>query len=159
MKKILTVLLTIAMFVAAPGGALFADEQTIDNSQTSDGTASGSIELEAIIASSYTLKLPLHVDVTENETTINIYAKGNVDGGKKIVIAEDNAGTNVLEDAADKFTDKTLTVTAGSAILGSDINNLDFNIEKGTTMTFEHDALEAGKWTCTLPIVISLENI
>jgi len=151
MKKLLTILLAAAMLVVAPA-TIFADEDNIQELGTDD--ASGTIELEATISSSYTLKLPLKVDVSSNSSTCDIYAKGDVDGSKTIVISEDNAGENVLEDGADLKADKALTVTFGTGIAGSDITS-DYGSAK-ETITIVHDTLQAGSWTCSLPILIKL---
>jgi len=151
MKKLLTILLAAAMLVVAPA-TIFADETNVQ--ELGEDDASGTIELEATISSSYTLKLPLKVDVSETSSTCDIYAKGDVDGSKTIVISEDNAGENVLEDGADLKTDKTLTITFGSGISGADITS-EYGDAK-ETITIVHDALEAGSWTCSLPILISL---
>ena len=153
MKKFLTVLLSAAMLIAAPA-TIFADENIQELGSTDESDVDGSIDLEAIIVSSYTLKLPTKVDVKNNSTTFDIYAKGDVDGAKKIVISEDNAGNNELTDASGVKTAQKLTVSFGQGILGSDIK-ADYDTAK-ETVTVTHDTLLAGSWSCELPIVIQL---
>ena len=153
MKKILTTLLTAAMIVATPA-AIFADEdpQELENPST------GTIKLIASKTSSYTVKLPKVVDVSDNEKVINIYAKGDVDASKKIMVVESSDETHYLKDDAGKKTKKKLTVTAGNGILGSDVGE-DYNNDKYTTLTITHDDIAAGSWTCNLPIVIRLDDV
>ena len=156
MKKILTVLLTTAMMIGAPS-AIFADEQTIaSNAQTEDAT--GTVLLEASKVSSYTVKLPKTVNVSQDTTSFNIYAKGDVDGSKMVVIAEAD-GDHYIKDNAKLKADKKLTVTAGAGIKGADIKNDAYDETKGTTMTIVHNAIEAGTWAGELPIVIKLAAI
>ncbi|MDO5332261.1 MAG: hypothetical protein Q4E99_06230 [Bacillota bacterium] len=156
MKKILTALLAAAMLVVAPA-TLFAEQE--DPNQELETPSSGSIELFATVASSYTLKLPKKVDVSELSTEIKIYAKGDVDAGKKIMVKEkDETGGHSLVDKASKKQAKALTVTAGGGINGGDVG-ASYNDEKYTTLTVVHGNLDAAEWTCNLPIVISLDNI
>lgn len=152
MKKFLTVLLTAAIAIVAPVG-IFAEE----NSQEISGTtASGTIQLYANKASVYYVQLPTKVDVSENSKTIDVYAKGDVDGAMKVVV-EAATGTHSISDQSGRITTaKTITVTAGSGIAGADILKDSYNTSKGTTLTITHDALEAGSWAGELPIVIKL---
>ena len=155
MKKILTALLATALLVATPS-AIFADENP---NQELNTPSSGSIELFATVASSYTLKLPKKVDVSAASTEIKIYAKGDVDGGKKIMVREKvETGGHSLADKASKQQAVALTVTAGTGINGKDVG-ADYNDEKYTTLTVAHGTLGAADWSCNLPIVISLDNI
>lgn len=152
MKKILTVLLSAAMVVAAPA-SIFADEfQQIENNVNE-----GTILLEASKASSYTVKLPTKVNVSNDSTTFNIYAKGDVDGSKMVVV-EAQAGDHYIKDDAKLKADKKLTITAGDGIKGEFIGE-DYDLEKGTTMTLVHDPIEAGSWNGELPILIKLSPV
>ena len=107
MKKFLTVLLTAAIAIVAPVG-IFAEE----NSQEISGTtASGTIQLYANKASVYYVQLPTKVDVSENSKTIDVYAKGDVDGAMKVVV-EAATGTHSISDQSGRITTaKTIIVT------------------------------------------------
>lgn len=155
MRKILTVLLTAAMLIVAPS-AIFADEDP--NQELNQSVGNGTIELFATVASNYTVKLPKKVDVSANSTIIKIFAKGDVDGSKKIMVKEKvEQDGHSLTDKASLKQAKALTVTAGTGIEGKDIGS-DYNDQKYTTLTVVHTDLEAGDWLCNLPIVISLDN-
>lgn len=158
MKKILTVLLTTLMVMAIPAN-VFAQEG--DNVQEISST-SATLELYAKKASSYTIKLPSKVDVSSTSTTVSISACGNVSGSEQIVIEENKgeSGTtvNYLQDVTDLKDDKALTVSVDTAISGTDIT-ADYNQKAVATMTITHDELDAGDYTCNLPITIKLETI
>ena len=161
MKKILTVLLTAAMFICGPANGLFAEEQVLNNANDSAEEITGEIELEAIIASTYYVQLPKKVNVANKETTINIYARGDVDGDKELVILEDKTTdvTHSLVDEGGKNSDVLLTITSGAAIKGKDIKTNEYDLTKGTTMLITHGDINAGKWTCDLPIIIKLQTL
>ena len=90
MKKILYVLVVTALIITMPA-QIFAEEDNEKEITSTDGTSSeSSIQLEATIVSAYTLKFPKKVDVQQTSTTVDIFAKGDVDGSKKIVIEEKN---------------------------------------------------------------------
>lgn len=159
MKKILTVLLAIAMITTTSTG-IFAEEneQEIATGATL-ADLSGKINLEAIKASSYTVKLPKKVDVSNNSTTFDILAKGDVDASKKIVIVEGNQGQNKLTDqaAVGAKTAVSLTVSFNGGILGKDIQAA-YGTAKDT-VTITHSDLAAATWKCELPITIKLQDI
>lgn len=160
MKKILTVLLAAAMVATVPT-SIFADELGDNEKEIATGATladlNGTIDLEAVMVSAYTVKLPKKLDVKAKSVTCDIYAKGDVDGSKKIVITEDNAGQNKLADTAGVKTDVDLTVSFGTGIEGKDIES-DYNTAK-ETMTIAHGDLAAATWKCELPIVIKLADI
>lgn len=155
MKKILTVLLTAAMLFTGVT-CVFAEEQEFTPA-TAQTQVNGSVDLVAEVVSTYTIKLPKEIDVTNEEVSVDILAKGDVDGAKKIVISESNAGQNKLADLANKNEAETLTITFGSGIEGKDIAAA-YGTAKDT-MTISHAALKAGSWKCVLPILIKLENV
>lgn len=155
MKKILTVLLTAAMFFTGVT-CVFAEEQEFTPA-TAQTQVNGSVDLVAEVVSTYTIKLPKEIDVTNEEVSVDILAKGDVDGAKKIVISESNAGQNKLADLANKNEAEALTITFGSGIEGKDIAAA-YGTAKDT-MTISHAALKAGSWKCVLPILIKLENV
>lgn len=158
MKKILTTILTTALLVSVPA-TIFAD--TPEMEELSKNATSGSIQLFAEHASEYFIKLPKKLDVSATSTTFNIYAKGDIDGSKMIVIEEgkNDGKDNYLNDDANIKTAKKLTVTSAGGIKGKDISSSAYDEQKGTTMTITHDAIEAGKWSGVLPIVIKLADI
>lgn len=151
MKKILTVLLATAMIAALPAN-VFADELELTNASTT-----GTITLSATKASSYTVKLPKVVDVSSLSTGIDIFAKGDVDGSKKLAIEETDAGENYLKDEAGIKQDKLLSVTA-AYVNGEDITS-DYGQSKNATLVVAHEELDAGAWKCELPILIRLLDI
>lgn len=155
MKKVLTMLLVAAMVIVAPA-SVFAEENELSPA-TSQTEVTGSVDLVANIVSTYTIKLPKQIDVSGLSTSVDIFAKGDVDGSKKIVISETNAGQNKIADLANKNTAEALTVGFGSGIEGKDID-ASYGTAKDT-MTITHAALKAGSWKCVLPILIKLENI
>lgn len=159
MKKILTVLLAVAM-VATTSTGIFAEELSPNEVEVKTGETladlTGSIDLEAIMVSSYTVKLPKKLDVKEKKVTCDIKAKGDVDAAKKIVIEESNAGQNKLVDQAGDKTAVDLSVSFGNGIEGKDIK-ADYDTAK-ETMTIEHGDLAAATWKCQLPIVIKLAD-
>mgnify|MGYP003321999835 CR=1 FL=1 len=155
MKKILTALLAAAMLIVAPAANIFADEPT--DQEIAKGTDSATIKLYAALESSYTVKLPIKVSVQNTSTNIPIYAKGNVDGSKKIVVAEKTvSGGHKLVDAAGKKTALALGVT-GVEFAGE---NLTDKYGDASNMVVAHDAItEAGDWGCDLAITISLDDV
>lgn len=158
MKKILTVLLSVAMIMMAPA-AIFADE--IQMEETSKNATSGEIQLTATKASEYFIKLPKSLDVSDDETTFNIYARGDIDGAKEIVIEENklNGQDNKIEDAAGLKDAKVLTVTCAGAIAANDLDKVSYDGAQGTSMTIKHSAIEAGTWAGKLHITIKLADV
>lgn len=158
MKKILTVLLAAAMCIVTPA-AIFADTATDNEFTPADDAVQveGSVDLEAEIVSTYTVKLPKVVDVKSETTTVDIFAKGDVDGSKKIVISEKNAGSNTLVDQSGRKQAEALTISFGTGIEGKNIL-ADYGTAK-EVMTVTHNKLVAGAWKCNLPILIKLDNV
>ena len=156
MKKLLTILLSMAMIVAAPT-CIFADENPVLEEQEI-ATDSAEIALTATKASSYTVKLPKTLDVSKDETTFAILAQGDVDGAYELAFEETNAGSNKISDASGRASALTLTVTVGSAIHGEDIG-ATYNSQKGSSVTIKHSAIVAGSWAGILPILIKLQKI
>ena len=152
MKKILTVLLASAMMFVAPAG-VFADElQELEENPTE-----GTIQLVASKTSSYTVKLPKVLDVSDDSTTFDIQAKGDVDGAMKVVV-EKATGDHLLADNSGKNEAKVLTITNGNGIAGSVIEENYAEAAKDS-MTIVHDSISAGDWSYELPIVIRLAAI
>lgn len=156
MKKILTILLSLAIFVATPA-TIFADETM----ETLANAAEGEILLTASKASEYFIKLPKTVDVSNDSTTFNIYARGDIDGAKEIVIEEMkiDGQDNKLVDGANLKDAKVLTVTCAGAISADDLEPETYENAVGTTMTVVHETIEAGSWSGKLPITIKLSDV
>lgn len=155
MKKILTTLLAAAMLIAAPS-AIFADEY-----QDLKGAQTATVKLKATIASSFYVRLPKEVSVEQATTRFTILAKGDVDAAKQIVFSEyikEGDDCNYIADESNKNEPVEITVTPGDPIKGVDVG-ADYNDQKGSTMKVFHDKLNAGTWSCQLPIVISLEDV
>lgn len=156
MKKLLTILLSMAMIVAAPT-CIFAEGSPVIEEQEVN-SESAEITLQATKASSYTVKLPKTLDVSKDETTFAILAQGDVDGAYELAFEETNAGTNTISDASGRASALTLTVTVSGAIHGKDIG-ATYNSQKGSSVTIKHSAITAGSWAGTLPILIKLQKI
>lgn len=153
MKKILVTFLATALLFAAPVSVFAetpANEQTLQTSTAAD--LEGSIKLEATVVSSYTLKFPLKVDVAQESVTVDIFAKGDVDGAKKIIISKKNDSNSLVN--SDKSLTMDVGVAFGSGILGTDITSEYSNAKE--TMTITHETLSAGYWAYDLPILIQL---
>ena len=152
MKKILTILMLAALVLASPAN-IFAEDQELNQDSTS-----GTVKLTAEKASTYTVKLPTSVDVSATSATFTAYIKGDVDGAKKLVIAEDtNNGTNVLKNNAVAGRNVDLTISVDKSINGSDITS-EYTSD-GIVITVSHAAIAAGTYTCDLPLTISLVKI
>lgn len=152
MKKILTVLMVTALMIGLPMSNVFADQEL------NEGDSEGTVELVALKASSYTVKLPVQVDVSELSTTFKALIKGDVDGSKKIVLAEDKTGgDNYLKDEAELKPDILLNINIDKAMNGEDIF-AEYTLD-GITFTVTHDAIAAGNYRCDLPITITLTDI
>lgn len=160
MKKILTVLLSLSILIAMPA-QIFAEENPIETVETLANATEGEIILTASKASEYFIKLPKTLDISNNSTTFNIYARGDIDGSMEIVFEEkkNNGNDNKLVDDAGLKDDKVLTVTCSGAISADDLNPNNYEGAEGTTMTVSHDAIEAGSWSGTLPISIRLSSV
>ena len=148
MKKLFTLLFATLMVLLPTG--VFADEQEV----VSD---SATVQLTASKASSYKVKLPQTVDVSNNSTTFNVYAKGDIAFNQKITVSV-GEGDHILKDIlvdSLKQVDLTVNVSNGDFLfetLGVD----NYSQEKYATFTVTHDTLSAGSYAYSLPIVIEL---
>ena len=157
MKKIFKVFMIAALVISCPIANVFADETEteIENIVNSD---EGSVLLTAKKASSYSIQLPVSVDVSTSGAKVILKAKGDVDSAYKIVVAEKENATNKLVDAADPTNTVDITVTMGDAINGSAVGAAYADTAK-TEITIAHDGLTAGTYSYELPLVISLQKI
>lgn len=148
MKKILIIF--IVAIVCVSSTRIFAEEQEISNDNAT-------IELIAEKTSTYTIKLPMYVDVSSQQTKIDIYVKGDVDDSKKIEVSENNNETHYLINISNKDIKYELLVT-GSSIEGKDIL-AQYDDNSAITLTINHDEIAAGSYSCSLPILIKLIDV
>ena len=154
MKKILTTLMAAALIIGCPVASIFAEETEIEDIVTSK---KGTVNLTATKASSYSIQLPVSVDVSSGIATITLKAKGDVDSAYKIVVTEEDGATNKLVDKADSNNTVDIDVTMGDAIDGADVTDAYLDTVK-TEITVEHDGLTAGSYSYDLPLVIALQK-
>lgn len=155
MKKILTVLMAAALLIACPISNVFADETQIENITNN---TEGSVLLKATKASSYSVQLPVSIDVSSGSGTITIKAKGDVDSAYEIVVTEKADATNQLVDDADANNTVDITVDLGDAISGASVT-ANYTDNAKTEIAVSHNGLTAGSYSYNLPIVISLQKI
>lgn len=159
MKKILTFLMVGTLMICCPIANVFAEEvpneteinNIVDSSE-------GSVLLTATKASSYSVQLPIKVDVSSGTGTITIKAKGDVDSAFEISVTEKADATNKLVDKADENNTVDITVTPGSAISGALVTSSYTDTAK-TEIGIAHNGLTAGSYSYNFPIVISLQKI
>ena len=152
MKKILALLFVSLLMIGIPSN-VFADQN--DNEVTGEST---SVELYASVASQYTVKLPLRVDVTDTSTNFNVFAKGSIAADKQLDISCGN-GQHALQDAttgSDRSYALTLNVTGGT--FAANILELNYSDSIKSVFTVTHAALAAGNYIYNLPVVISLND-
>ena len=155
MKKILKVFMIAALVISCPIANVFADETEITDIVNSD---EGTVLLTATKASSYSIQLPVSVDVSTSGAKVTLKAKGDVDSAYKIVVTEKADAANKLVDAADPTNTVDIGVTMGDAINGSTVTSAYSDTAK-TEITITHGGLTAGTYSYELPLVISLQAI
>ena len=152
MKKIITLLFVSLLSLCIPAN-IFADEN--DNEVTGE---QASVILYANIASAYTVKLPLRVDVREETTSFDVFAKGSIAADKKLDVVS-TEGAHVLRDnTIGSSREYPLTVSAINTSFAADLLADVYKDDLKATFTVNHAALAAGDYSYTLPIVISLNN-
>ena len=158
MKKILTIALSLLLMVIVPTG-LFAEEVTVNSTTHNELTETGNVSLYANITSSYSVLVPKTVDVSNNEKTFSVFAKGDLDPTKQLQVNY-QSGSYVLSNNAqiDAHENVPLTISVSNNIFT--VNDLSsvYNSDKYATFTISHGTLKAGAYTATLPIVISIQN-
>lgn len=148
MKKIFTLLFATLMVLLPVG--VFADEQEVS-------VNSATVQLTATKGSTYKVKLPQTVDVSENSTTFNVYAKGDIATNQKISVSVgegDHALKDVLEDSL-KQMDISIDVSNGDFLFAK-LGVTNYSLEDFATFTVTHETLSAGSYIYNLPIVIEL---
>ena len=157
LKNVLLLLLAVLAFFPL---SIAAEDQDI--------TESGSVKLYAMIESSYTVKLPKSVDITESGTTFDYYLKGDLDGSSKVVVScpttsvvkeYNDSGVTLGESGHPDVTvrlSNSNTTGFGYDVIGKEYDESASSKAKGT-ITIEHDGLSAGNWQGDLGITITLE--
>ena len=136
--------------IAVPSN-IFADQN--DNEVTGE---EASVELYANIASQYTVKLPLRVDVTNTSTTFNVFAKGSIAADKQLDIAY-GSGTHTLHDTTTGSSrDFALTVNVSGGTFAANVLQVDYSDSIKSVFTITHAVLPAGSYTYNLPVTIAL---
>ena len=98
MKKILTIALSLLLMVIVPTG-LFAEEVTVNSTTHNELTETGNVSLYANITSSYSVLVPKTVDVSNDEKTFSVFAKGDLDPTKQLQVNY-QSGSYVLSNNA-----------------------------------------------------------
>jgi len=150
MKKIL-MLMCVAMLLSVPNN-VFAetDEEVTGNDAT--------VSLIAAKASSYTVKLPKTVDVTDNTKTFDIFAKGDISADKQLVVTCQQTGL-YLEDVV-PGSNKRMPISASisDGTFTYDALAGDYTQRKAV-VTITHESLPAGNFHCDLPVTITLAEV
>ena len=158
MKKILTITLTLLLMLIVPTG-LFADEVTVNTNTQNELTETGNVSLYASITSTYSLLVPKTVEVSNNEKTFNVYAKGDLDPTKQLEVNY-QSGTYALSNTAQSDAHENVSLNISVANNTFTVTDLTgtYNSDKYTTFTISHASLKAGSYNATLPITISLQD-
>lgn len=151
-KKIFITLCTI--FMAILPQTISADEIEQADLKNQD------VRLFANIASTYTVKLPSEVDVTNLNTSFKIAFKGNISSNEQISVSMPEH-VNLVDDK--KFTtghdliDIAVSVDKNDFIY-SDLEEKLYIEDAEATVSLAHATIPAGNWSVTLPITIGLTD-
>lgn len=156
MKKILTVLCSVGLLMAMPVN-VFADEYEVK----ADGTKN--VDLVANATSSYTVKIPKQVDVSDGDEDLTILAKGDIASDEKIAISYDdsNCALKDTSEATTKQEDVALTISFVDDVcdfLFDDIKG-DFANNSKVVINIKHGGIPAGSFAAVLPITIALTSL
>ena len=164
LKSILAIALAGSLLLT---GSVFADEIPQGDTETSD---EATVILYSESTSTYSVQLPKSVDVTNEEVSFSIKAKGDIAGDERIMVTvpesatlveTDENGSDLAEGAHDNI---ALTLSYDRADDGyefDDINVDDYNGANATgTVTITHTGVKipAGHWRYSLPINITLTS-
>ena len=153
MKKIITLLFLSLLTFCVPAN-IFADEEVNEVSGEQ-----ASVTLYANIASQYSVKLPRRVDVRNEITDFNVFAKGSIAADKKLDVTAAQ-GQHVLNDnIAGSTRSYPLNVSATGTSFAADLLTDEYQDNLKAVFTITHAALSAGDYTYELPIVIALNDI
>jgi len=152
MKKTLITLLIICLAAVIPNG-VFADEYDQDDD------ASQSVELYAEVSSTYTVKLPQNVDVTNEEVTFDVQALGDITSAKKLNVAFD-ASASLVDQSGKSSKREAIALTIENGTNNFTFNELgaEYSDDVKATVTVKHTGvtIPAGTWSVDLPVTISL---
>ncbi len=152
MKKILTLLFVSLLALCMPA-TVFAEE---DMTEVSGDEAS--VELYATVASQYTVKLPARVDVSPENKTFNVYAKGSIAADKKLDVTCGNGEHALHDQTPGSLRQIALDITVNGGTFAADTLPLNYNEEIKSVFTVTHAALPAGNFVYQLPVTISLNS-
>ncbi|MBQ3295034.1 MAG: hypothetical protein IJI83_07105 [Oscillospiraceae bacterium] len=154
MKKILSVLL-VAMMLAIMPATVFADGDT--NEVTGD---SATVELEASMTSSYRVRLPKKVDVSDATKTFDVYVCGDIAASEELVIAYTNNETLYLHDTVtgSSKADVPLNISVSGNTFAHNVLPATYDTAKAT-FTVTHNALQAGRYSAIMPVTITLRTV
>ncbi|MCR4633691.1 MAG: hypothetical protein K5648_06145 [Erysipelotrichaceae bacterium] len=152
MKKIITLLFVSLLTLCIPAH-LFAEEDV-----TEVTGEQASVTLYANIGSQYFVKLPRRVDVKNENTSFEIFAKGSIAADKKLDVTA-GAGDHILRDnTAGSTRSYPLNVTASATSFAADLLAEEYQNDLKAVFTITHAALSAGDYSYDLPIVIALNQ-
>ena len=137
----------IVLALLIPHG-VFADEQEVNEDAT--------VLLTATKLSTYTVKLPQSVDVSENSVSFDVLAKGDIIATKQLSISSGNSAT--LSDTYGRA-NVSVTVSKSGSAFTYDVLPANYDNTKKVTFTLTHATLGAGSYSGELPITISLDNV
>lgn len=138
MKKILITIIALCLSYSK----IYADEY---NQQ---GTYS--IALSCTNSPSYSVKIPKSLDVSNNETVLNYFVKGDIYGDQILKVIFDSETT--LTSHAKQ---ETISVVQNKNTWECDELSNSYNQYE---ITLSHNQLSAGQWNGTLNVVISLQE-
>lgn len=161
MKKSLTILCALLMMVTS-FASVFADETPGDQEFIVSTPQDVNVKLYAQVASSYSVKIPKEFDVTATNTSLVIYAKGDITANERLSISYTNSNIALSETAtntADKHADVPLTLTGDAVNLKWNQIDKDYLQNSNLSINIQHAALTAGYWSTNLPITIALNTV
>ena len=152
MKKIITLLFVSLLALCIPAN-VFAEEGT-----TEVTGEEASVVLYANIGSQYTVKLPQRVDVRNENTDFNVFAKGSIAADKQldVVCAQ---GEHILRDTiANSDRSYPLTISVADGTFAATALDLEYQDNLKAVFSVSHAALKAGNYSYDLPILIALND-
>lgn len=153
MKKVKTVLCAAMACALFTPVAVSAEE--VSYSDPGDKT----VELTAEAVSSYTVKLPKSVDVSQTSTTFDVKVAGDIAGDEKITLTmTDGALKETNAGSQPSHADVNYTVTYGENKSQEYLWD-DIDTEKVDQATIDHAKLPAGSWTGTLNVNIAFDTV
>ena len=154
MKKIFTIALAFSLMLLMPG-AIFAEE---NNEQEITSAGSENVELYAEVDSTYTVRLPQKVDVTNKTKTFDVDAYGNISSQKKVSVVFNTSAQLLDKNTSNNKREAiSLTISNNSHDFTFDQLEDDYCDDVKFTVTVTHsEDIPAGSWSVNLPVVISL---